>query len=70
MTNQGATATSSNQGQASYNLVPTTVPDTTTAATTYSRPQEPYNPNFTTNTSSSYAPPPAYSGNIANTPVI
>ena len=131
MTNQGATAASSNQGNASYNPVPTTVPDQTSGygkypappgqpaptqsqyATSsypappsqpqypappiqsaynsppitggqaqypmppsgkenesYSRPQEPYNPNFTTNTTSNYAPPPAYSGNIANTPVI
>ena len=52
-------------GQAQYPMPPSGKENES-----YSRPQEPYNPNFTANTSSSCAPPPAYSGNIANTPVI
>ena len=36
----------------------------------YSRPQDPYNPNFSSKSTSGYNPPPAYSGNIASTPVI
>ena len=37
----------------------------------YSTPQVPYNPNFTTDYSPNYDdPPPAYSGDISNTPVI
>ena len=38
MTNQGTTATSSNQGQASYNPVPTTVPDQTSGYGKYPAP--------------------------------
>ena len=37
---------------------------------TSSRPQEPYNPAFTESCSLDYDPPPAYSGDISNTPVI
>ena len=37
---------------------------------TSSRPQEPYNPAFVESSSLDYDPPPAYSGDISNTPVI
>ena len=37
---------------------------------TSSRPHEPYNPVFVESSSLDYDPPPAYSGDISNTPVI
>ena len=61
--------------QSTYNQHPVTgnqsqYPMPSSGSDPYSKPQDPYNPNFGSSPTSAYNPPPAYSGNIASTPVI